>query len=124
MTNKHYQGGEVNSGLMGWKLSIIGMWKLNTYGASKANKEAGCSGIVRDHNGDWRGSLSKYLGICSALHVHHGYKKGGIDKTLFVKEKDEKLMVAQIYVDDIVFGGMSDEMVQHFVKQMQSEFEM
>ncbi|XP_058774832.1 uncharacterized mitochondrial protein AtMg00810-like [Vicia villosa] len=33
-------------------------------------------------------------------------------------------MVAQIYVDDIVFGGMLDEMVQHFVKQMQSEFEM
>ncbi|XP_050918331.1 uncharacterized mitochondrial protein AtMg00810-like [Lathyrus oleraceus] len=27
-------------------------------------------------------------------------------------------------MDDIVFGGMSDEMVQHFVKQVQSEFEM
>ena len=33
-------------------------------------------------------------------------------------------MIAQIYVDDIVFGGMSDQMVQHFVLQMQSEFEM
>lgn len=33
-------------------------------------------------------------------------------------------MIAQIYVDDIVFGGMSDEMVQHFVKQVQSEIEM
>ena len=33
-------------------------------------------------------------------------------------------MVAQIYVDDIVFGGMSDQMVEHFVRQMQSEFEM
>ncbi|XP_050877363.1 uncharacterized mitochondrial protein AtMg00810-like [Lathyrus oleraceus] len=48
----------------------------------------------------------------------------GIDKTLFVKEKDGKIMIAHIYVDDIVFGGMSDEIVQHFVKQMQSEFEM
>ncbi|PNX62061.1 putative gag-pol polyprotein, partial [Trifolium pratense] len=35
-----------------------------------------------------------------------------------------KLMVAQIYVDDIVFGGMSNQMVQHFVQQMYSEFEM
>ncbi|XP_058767600.1 uncharacterized mitochondrial protein AtMg00810-like [Vicia villosa] len=33
-------------------------------------------------------------------------------------------MIAQIYVDDIVFGGMSNQMVEHFVKQMQSEFEM
>ena len=33
-------------------------------------------------------------------------------------------MVAQIYVDDIVFGGMSDSMVKHFANQMQAEFEM
>lgn len=33
-------------------------------------------------------------------------------------------MIAQIYVDDIVFGGMSNQMVQHFVRKMQSEFEM
>ena len=35
-----------------------------------------------------------------------------------------KLMIAQIYVDDIVFGGMSDKMVEQFVQQMKSEFEM
>ncbi|XP_058762750.1 uncharacterized mitochondrial protein AtMg00810-like [Vicia villosa] len=33
-------------------------------------------------------------------------------------------MIAQIYVDDIVFGGMSDRMVKHFVGQMQTELEM
>ena len=33
-------------------------------------------------------------------------------------------MVAQIYVDDIVFGGMSDKMVRHFANQIQVEFEM
>ena len=33
-------------------------------------------------------------------------------------------MIAQIYVDDIVFGGMSKQMVEQFVQQMQSEFEM
>lgn len=33
-------------------------------------------------------------------------------------------MIAHIYVDEIVFGGISSEMVQHFVKHMQSEFEM
>ncbi|XP_050895449.1 uncharacterized mitochondrial protein AtMg00810-like [Lathyrus oleraceus] len=40
------------------------------------------------------------------------------------KENDGKLTIAHIYVDDIVFRGMSDEMVQHFVKKMEYEFEM
>ncbi|XP_058752315.1 uncharacterized mitochondrial protein AtMg00810-like [Vicia villosa] len=39
-------------------------------------------------------------------------------------EKDGKLMIAQIYVDDIVFGGRSYQMVEHFVKQAQSKIEM
>ncbi|XP_058726396.1 secreted RxLR effector protein 161-like [Vicia villosa] len=50
--------------------------------------------------------------------------KGGIDKTLFVKEVEGDIMIAQIYVNDIVFGGMSNKMVQLFVLQIQSEFEM
>jgi hypothetical protein len=33
-------------------------------------------------------------------------------------------VITQIYVDDIVFVGISNHMVQHFVQQMQSEFEM
>jgi len=56
--------------------------------------------------------------------INQGYKKGGTDKTMFVKKDKGRLMIAQIYVDDIVFGGMSNQMVQHFVHQMQSEFEM
>ncbi|MCI18889.1 retrovirus-related pol polyprotein from transposon tnt 1-94, partial [Trifolium medium] len=33
-------------------------------------------------------------------------------------DKNGNLMIAQIYVDDIIFGGMSNQMVQHFVQQM------
>lgn len=33
-------------------------------------------------------------------------------------------MIAQIYADDIVYGGMSAKMVDHFVQQMQAEFKM
>ena len=33
-------------------------------------------------------------------------------------------MIAQIYVDDIVFCGMTDALVKQFVHQMQSEFKM
>ncbi|XP_050916692.1 uncharacterized mitochondrial protein AtMg00810-like [Lathyrus oleraceus] len=54
----------------------------------------------------------------------YGLKKRGTNKTLFVKEDHGKLMITQIYVDDIVFRGVPNQMVQHFVRQMQSEFEM
>ncbi|KAK2428718.1 putative mitochondrial protein [Trifolium repens] len=65
----------------------------------------------------WYERLTQFL-------EEQGHRKGGSDKTLFVKEDRGKFIIAQIYVDDIVFGGMSNTMVQHFVKQMQSEFEM
>ncbi|KAK2395681.1 putative mitochondrial protein [Trifolium repens] len=65
----------------------------------------------------WYERLTQFL-------EEQGYGKGGSDKTLFVKQEKGKFIIAQIYVDDIVFGGMSNTMVQHFVQQMQSEFEM
>ncbi|WJX82941.1 hypothetical protein P8452_65643 [Trifolium repens] len=65
----------------------------------------------------WYERLTQFL-------VNQGYRKGGSDKSLFVKGENGKFMIAQIYVDAIVFGGTSNTMVQHFVKQMQSEFEM
>ncbi|WJX33335.1 hypothetical protein P8452_21550 [Trifolium repens] len=65
----------------------------------------------------WYERLTQFL-------EEQGYRKGGSDKTMFVKQEKGKFIIAQIYVDDIVFGGMSNTMVQHFVQQMQSEFEM
>ena len=65
----------------------------------------------------WYERLTKYL-------IEKGYTRGGVDRTLFVKTEGQQLLVAQIYVDDIVFGGKSKQMVEQFVQQMQSEFEM
>lgn len=40
-------------------------------------------------------------------------------------QKDNgNLMIAQIYVDSIMFEGMSSKIVDHFVSKMQVEFEM
>lgn len=50
--------------------------------------------------------------------INHEYNRGGIEKTLFVKNDEGKFMVAHIYVDDLVFYGMSDKMVENFVQQM------
>ena len=50
--------------------------------------------------------------------------KEATNKTLFVTDDNGRLMIAHIYVDDIIFGRISNKMVQHFIQQMQSEFEM
>jgi len=57
----------------------------------------------------WYERLTQFL-------VNQGYMKGGIDKTLFVKDDNGRLMIAQIYVGVIVFGVMSNKMVQHFIQ--------
>jgi hypothetical protein len=72
--------------------------------------------------------LLKYICIKNLRKTYkildQGYRREGTDKTLLVKGENGRLVIAQIYVDDIVFGGMSNQMVQHFVHQMQSEFGM
>ena len=56
--------------------------------------------------------------------MKHGYSRGGADKTLFIKKVKSNLIISQIYVDDIVFGSVSQHLVDEFVNQMKTEFEM
>ncbi|TYK03438.1 gag-pol polyprotein [Cucumis melo var. makuwa] len=53
-----------------------------------------------------------------------GYSKGEIDKTLFIHRKSDQLLVAQIYVDDIIFGEFPQDLLNNFINIMQSEIEM
>ncbi|XP_038992978.1 uncharacterized protein LOC120116622, partial [Hibiscus syriacus] len=65
----------------------------------------------------WYERLSNFL-------IEKGFSKGNVDTTLFLKHKGKDLLVAQIYVDDIIFGSTNDVLCQEFSKLMQSEFEM
>lgn len=42
----------------------------------------------------------------------------GVDKTLFGKSGQDQMMIAQIYVDAIVFTGIPQIVVGNFVHQM------
>ncbi|KAL0539708.1 hypothetical protein IC582_023924 [Cucumis melo] len=53
-----------------------------------------------------------------------GYSRGEADKTLFIHKTNEKLTVAQIYVDDIIFRGFPQDLVNNFIDIMKSEFKM
>ncbi|TYJ98295.1 gag-pol polyprotein [Cucumis melo var. makuwa] len=53
-----------------------------------------------------------------------GYSKGETDKTLFINRTSTDLIVAQIYVDDIIFGGFPKTLVNNFINIIKSEFEI
>ena len=56
--------------------------------------------------------------------MSHGFIKGKADQTLFIKREDGKLIVAQVYVDDIIFGSTKDKLAHDFSKLMQAKFKM
>ncbi|GJY65681.1 retrovirus-related pol polyprotein from transposon TNT 1-94 [Tanacetum coccineum] len=47
-----------------------------------------------------------------------------VDNTLFTKKKSSNLIIVQIYVDDIIFGSICQDMCDEFAKTMHDEFEM
>ena len=54
----------------------------------------------------------------------HAFIRGKADKTLSIKRENGELIVAQVYVDDIIFGSTKDELAHGFLKLMQVVFEM
>ena len=65
----------------------------------------------------WYDLLTQYL-------VSHGFTRGKVNQTLFIKREDDELIVAQVNVDDIIFRSTKDELAHSFSKLMQVEFEM
>ncbi|WVZ76332.1 hypothetical protein U9M48_024315 [Paspalum notatum var. saurae] len=53
-----------------------------------------------------------------------GFVMGSVDKTLFLLSRGGDILIVQIYVDDIIFGGSSHALVSSFAEQMSREFEM
>jgi hypothetical protein len=43
---------------------------------------------------------------------------------LFLLRKGRDILIVQVYVDDIIFGGSSNSLVARFVVDMSREFEM
>ena len=65
----------------------------------------------------WYDRLTQYL-------VSHDFIRRQADQTPFIKRENGELIVAQVYVDDIIFGSTKDELAYSFSKLMQAEFEM
>ena len=65
----------------------------------------------------WYETLSTHL-------LSHDFKRGHIDKTLFLKHTGNDLLVVQIYVDDIIFGSTNITLCKEFEDLMKSKFQM
>ena len=62
----------------------------------------------------WYDRLTTYL-------LDHGFKRGQADRTMFVKRDEKFLLIAQVYVDEIVFGSTINHLAQEFSKEMKRE---
>ncbi|GJR18793.1 putative ribonuclease H-like domain-containing protein [Tanacetum coccineum] len=65
----------------------------------------------------WYATLSTFL-------LNHGYRRGTIDKTLFLKKHKSDIILVQVYVDDIIFGSTKKDWCDEFEALMKGEFEM
>ncbi|GJY65739.1 putative ribonuclease H-like domain-containing protein [Tanacetum coccineum] len=65
----------------------------------------------------WYETLSSFL-------MENGFKRGTIDKTLFIKKKKCNIMLVQVYVDDIIFGSTKKSMCTEFEECMHKRFQM
>ena len=65
----------------------------------------------------WYERLRKFL-------ISSGFKMGKIDTTLFIKLRENDILIVQIYVDDIIFGATNVSLCEEFTKSMHNEFEM
>ncbi|GJV79290.1 putative ribonuclease H-like domain-containing protein [Tanacetum coccineum] len=65
----------------------------------------------------WYATLSTFL-------LKSGYKRGTIDKTIFIKKDKNDIMLVQVYVDDIIFGSTKKSWCDEFEALMKSRFQM
>ncbi|GJR74591.1 putative ribonuclease H-like domain-containing protein [Tanacetum coccineum] len=65
----------------------------------------------------WYATLSAFL-------LKNGYKRGTIDKTLFLKKDKKDIILVQVYVYDIIFGSTKKSWCDEFEALMKSRFQM
>ncbi|GKE58685.1 putative ribonuclease H-like domain-containing protein, partial [Tanacetum coccineum] len=65
----------------------------------------------------WYETLSTYL-------LENGFRRGTIDKTLFIKKDTGDILLVHVYVDDIIFGSTKKSLCVEFEQMMHKRFQM
>ncbi|GJY95853.1 putative ribonuclease H-like domain-containing protein [Tanacetum coccineum] len=64
----------------------------------------------------WYATLSTFL-------LKNGYRRGTIDKTLFIKKDKHDIILVQVYVDDIIFGSTKKSCQDKYVAEILKKFD-
>ncbi|GJU51378.1 putative ribonuclease H-like domain-containing protein [Tanacetum coccineum] len=65
----------------------------------------------------WYATLSTFL-------LKNGYRRGTIDRTLFIKKDKHDIILVQVYVDNMIFGSTKKSWWDEFEALMKSRFHM
>jgi hypothetical protein len=65
-----------------------------------------------------------WYGRLRGFSFERGFEMGKVDQTLFLLRQGRDILIVQVYVDDIVFGGSSKALVARFAEDVSREFEM
>eukprot|EP00253_Pinus_taeda_P004706 PITA_04706 len=65
----------------------------------------------------WYSKIDSYL-------LDNEFDKCEGEPTIYIKEKDGKILIVVLYVDDVIFTGNDDQLIKNFKSVMKEEFEM
>ncbi|GKB97259.1 putative ribonuclease H-like domain-containing protein [Tanacetum coccineum] len=65
----------------------------------------------------WYETLSAYL-------LENEFRRGTIDKTLFIKKEKDDILLVQVYVDDIIFGSTKKSLCTEFKQMMHKRLQV
>eukprot|EP00253_Pinus_taeda_P034206 PITA_34206 len=65
----------------------------------------------------WYSRIDSYL-------LDNEFDKCEGEPTVYIKEKDGKILIVVLYVDDVIFTGNDDQLIKNFKSVMKEEFEM
>ncbi|GKD44977.1 putative ribonuclease H-like domain-containing protein, partial [Tanacetum coccineum] len=65
----------------------------------------------------WYETLSTYL-------LENRFRRGTIDKTLFIKKEKGDILLVHVYIDDIIFGSTKKSLCVEFEQIMHKRFQM
>ncbi|GAU46467.1 hypothetical protein TSUD_402340 [Trifolium subterraneum] len=91
--------------MIGWEPPSQGWVKLNTDGARKNERVAGCGGIIRNNIGDWIGGFAKHVGSCSAFVAELWGVLEGLNYAWKLGFKKVELEIDSAIVVDAVNSG-------------------
>ncbi|GJT30518.1 putative ribonuclease H-like domain-containing protein [Tanacetum coccineum] len=83
---------------------------------NNAMVEKALYGLHQAHKA-WYKTLSTYL-------LENRFRRGTIDKTLFIKKEKGDILLVQVYVDDIIFGSTKKSLCVEFEKMMHKRSQM